>query len=286
MAAFRSPPCCYFNSYKHRLKNIPGLRLGFFAHHPPLYRPEVPLYLCIVVGRGGREAPKRARLPVLFVKQHLVAGVMALNLPLDMRCHRLQYLSERRSEWMRYLSADEREQMRRFGSGKRQREFLLGRAALRTLLGDYLGESPEEVLLYQADDGAPEVAGSDLQVSLTHSHGWAAAIVSRRPVGIDMEYIKPRHDQLYRQILHDTEVEMFEALPGDHYERQILCWTLKEATLKAERPDEPLSLKNMRIECDYAGRTAEVYVVTSDVSWNVSFDRVDNFFLAVAYPDE
>ncbi len=208
---------------------------------------------------------------------------MILDLPVDMRCFRQEYLAVHRSEWMGYLSAEEREQMESFGSEKRRREFLLGRATLRSLLSHHLDAAPREIRLYQADDGAPEVAGRDLQVSLTHSHGWAAAILARQPVGIDMEYVKPRHESLYRHILHDTEMEMFEALPGGLHERQILCWTLKEATVKAVRPEQRLSPKDLRIDCSYADRTARVHVVNPDSSWTVSFDRVDGFFMAVAY---
>ena len=186
---------------------------------------------------------------------------------------------------MSYLSAEERARMESFGSEKRRREFLLGRATLRSLLGHHLEAPPQEIPLYQADDGAPEVAGRELQVSLTHSHGWAAAILARQPVGIDMEYIKPRRENLYRHILHDTEMEMFEALPGGHYERQILCWTLKEATVKAVRPDKRLSPKDLRIDCCIEP-TARVHVVDPDSTWTVSFDRVDGFFMAVAYPAE
>jgi 4'-phosphopantetheinyl transferase len=210
--------------------------------------------------------------------------VMALTLPEDIHCHRLEYAVDCREQWLSYLSVDEREQMEQFGSEKRRREFLLGRAALRILLGRHLEVPPASIPLYQADDGAPEVAGSGLQISLTHSHGWAAAVLAGRAVGVDMEYIQPRHEELYRQILHTSEMEMFNALPPGHDERQILCWTLKEATLKAVRPEHHLSMKHLRIDCTYDRRTADVRLVNLKSSWTVSFDRVDDFYVAVAYP--
>lgn len=209
---------------------------------------------------------------------------MAIDLPADMNWYRMAYDADRRETWEAYLSEDEREQMRCFGSEKRRREFLLGRAVLRELLARRLDRAPGQIAVYQADDGAPEVEGSPVQVSLTHSHGWAAAVVASRAVGIDMEYIQPRHRRLYEQILHDGEMEMFHALPGSHDERQILCWTVKEATLKAVRPTRHLPLKDMRIDCTFDTGTADVHVVEPSSDWTVTFEKLDNFFVAVAYP--
>lgn len=209
---------------------------------------------------------------------------MLIDLPADMDVYRLKYDSHCREQWESYLSAAERDQMNRFGSRKRRREFLLGRAVLRELLARHLDRPPADIPVYQADDGAPEVEGSPVQVSLTHSHGWAAAVVGSGPIGIDMEYIQPRHERLYQQILHDREMEMFDALPCDHDERQILCWTLKEATLKAVRPTERLSLRDMWIDCRFEARQAVVHVANLSLDWTVMFEKLDNFYLAVAYP--
>lgn len=206
------------------------------------------------------------------------------NLPDDIDLYHLAFEKRHQSQWWSYLSSEEQKRMESFGSKKRRQEFLIGRAAVRILVARRLKILPKEVRLHVADDGAPEVVGSDLQISLAHSHGKAVAVATNRAVGVDLERIQSRRKNLYTYILHEEELEMFETLPGSHKERQILCWALKEATLKALRTGFRISPKRLRIKLDHQQQLAQIRVTEPATCWTVSFARQDDFYLAVAYP--
>ncbi len=69
--------------------------------------------------------------------------------------------------------------------------------------------------------------------SLTHKPAFVAGVVAAAPVGIDIEYIRPPSEGLYRRIATAEEWRL-----GRGMARQDLFyrfWTAKEAVLKAER---------------------------------------------------
>jgi len=66
--------------------------------------------------------------------------------------------------------------------------------------------------------------------SVSHKRGWAAAVVARSPVGIDVERIGERADDF----LNETADSEEWAILGDRSMRTFFrTWTAKEATLKA-----------------------------------------------------
>jgi phosphopantetheinyl transferase len=81
----------------------------------------------------------------------------------------------------------------------------------------------------QDDAGVPQPAGG-YYWSISHKPLWAAAVIADRPVGIDIEHIKPRHPDLFDAIATPEEW----ALLGERsWEAFFRLWTAKEATLKA-----------------------------------------------------
>lgn len=124
-------------------------------------------------------------------------------------------------------------------AAKRQSEFLAGRlcaaSALRALHGraDYPARG--------ADNAPCWPAGS--LGSITHSHGWAAALVGAqsawRGLGLDAEPLIPasRAERLAGEILTPAELAQFRRLPEDTRGRYLtLCFSLKESLFKALYP--------------------------------------------------
>lgn len=180
------------------------------------------------------------------------------------------------------LSADERERMHTFAHAGRRRAFAAGRIAARLLLAERLSVPPEAVPLRVAQDGAVEVEGAGLYVSIAHSGTRAVAAVSSAPVGIDIEQNRPRHEDLYRFLLHPDEYPLLDALPYDRTEAIVLCWVLKEATLKALRTGLRLSPKRLRLDVDAARTMARVFVEGGE-TWQAQYERSGDYLLAVAY---
>jgi len=122
-------------------------------------------------------------------------------------------------------------------SGARTR-FVLARAALRRILGAYLGVAPATVEIVLDENGKPHLAGAPapLAFSLSHTRGLAAiAVTTRAAVGIDVEALDRRVDlATMRRALGDEELEPVLAEPPERRTAAFLRrWTMKEAHAKA-----------------------------------------------------
>lgn len=203
------------------------------------------------------------------------------NLPPDVTFRHLRFDPEHLELWEGLLSAEEAERLAGFTGPKRRQEFILGRAAARLLLSERLDIDPGDVPLEVADSGAIDVIGADLHVSIAHSGDHAVAAASSRMLGVDIESIVPRHTELHRFLLHPEEYDLLETIPLDHDRSQILCWTLKEATLKAMRTGLRFSPKKLRLEIDVSGETGIAHV-TEGGHWTLFFEEWDEYYVAVA----
>lgn len=170
------------------------------------------------------------------------------------------------------LTRSERARRDRYRFERSRREFALGRALLREVLGERLGIAPRDVAFRISEGGKPELAGPgegedeldidgiraagegaaegtpwiasaggaespSLHFNLSHSHGLVlCAVSSIGPVGIDVETIDPERASLdiARRYFSDRETAIFAALP--ERDRPVAfhrIWTLKEAYVKA-----------------------------------------------------
>lgn len=108
------------------------------------------------------------------------------------------------------MPAERRERLLRVKQPERRREPLCAYGLLAALLREQYGwrTLPELAVTEQGKPffpGAPEV-----HFSLSHTGGAALAAVSDRPVGVDVERIRPIRERLLRQVAGtDSETEFF-----------------------------------------------------------------------------
>ncbi|MEO5678211.1 MAG: 4'-phosphopantetheinyl transferase superfamily protein [Acidimicrobiales bacterium] len=136
------------------------------------------------------------------------------------------------------LSADERERAVRLRFERDRSAFVAGRAALRTILGGYLGADPAALGFVATEGGKPSVVdGGDLCFSFSRSTPWALVAVTRqRQVGVDIECVRPLTDVagLVRAFFSPAEAEALAALPdAGRLAGFFAGWTAKEALAKA-----------------------------------------------------
>lgn len=205
-----------------------------------------------------------------------------MQLPADL-CYRwMSYDRDQEGRWLSWLSAAERDRLSSFGSEKRRREFLLGRATARLLVANRFHLSPAEVPLHVAPDGAVEVEEHNCSLSITHTDRHAVAAVGRRPLGVDLEPIKPRDPGLVRFLMHPDEHDLVEQLPLDRSRALILCWTVKEAALKACRLGLRIFPSKLRLHVDMDACSAVVSMPDGS-AWEVRFEEREGYYLAFAY---
>lgn len=134
------------------------------------------------------------------------------------------------------LPGPERERFAAFLRDQPAKRWLASRWALRRVLGDYLGAEPAAVELEVGEHGKPQLAGEAwLEFNLSHSGGLVLIAVASRPVGIDIEAIRPGRDvrALAARALPAEDIAAVTASPAA--ERAALfyrAWARHEACLK------------------------------------------------------
>jgi 4'-phosphopantetheinyl transferase len=145
----------------------------------------------------------------------------------------------------RLLAPDEWERANRFRFDRHRRQYVVGRGALRTLLGAYAGLPPQGVRFSYGPRGKPfldagqaAAAGNgDLQFNLSNSDEMAlVGFVRGLEIGVDLEFMKPMSDleQISERFFSVPEREVLRNLPSEQKPEGFFnCWTRKEAYLKA-----------------------------------------------------
>lgn len=132
------------------------------------------------------------------------------------------------------LTAEEVERASKFVLHKPRRNFVVSRAAVRSILGGYLGQPPGGVAIVAQPSGKPRLHVGDLAFNLSHSEDLALVAVTRDcEVGVDVEAVRPieRFEELARRNFHPAEIAAISA--ADTPTQFFSCWTRKEAVLKA-----------------------------------------------------
>ncbi len=122
--------------------------------------------------------------------------------------------------------------------------FILARAALRTILGDYLQVAPARVPLGVGPAGKPHLEtpaslrapAASLAFSLSHTQGVVViAVTTRARVGVDVEMRARRTPpSVMRRVLDEQELALVLAAPPEQRDEAFLRhWTVKEAYVKA-----------------------------------------------------
>lgn len=112
---------------------------------------------------------------------------------------------------------------------------LLGKMMTHKILSSEFGISPDAIKIITNEHNKPALESqSNIHFNLSHSGDWVIAAFSSKPVGIDIEKIKPVNLQIAWRFFSENEVEFLKSLPEDIREHWFLkLWTIKESYLKA-----------------------------------------------------
>jgi 4'-phosphopantetheinyl transferase len=149
---------------------------------------------------------------------------------------------ERASHHYLVLSEDERARASRFVFPRDRDHFVASRGILRTILGRYLQRPAVGIDFTYEPQGKPKLrssaVGSPIRFNLSHSHGLAVYAFSiHREIGIDVEAIRPDFtgEQIAERFFSLKELAELRSLPPEQRDEAFfLCWTRKEAYVKAQ----------------------------------------------------
>jgi 4'-phosphopantetheinyl transferase len=154
------------------------------------------------------------------------------------------------------LDAEERARLARLSLEKVRREYLLGRALVRTALGRHLSAAREALRFSAGPHGKPlliQPTGVGVDFNLAHTEGLlVAAVTFAGQVGVDVEpTARPVNLDIADRYFAPSEIASLRALPQTaQVERFLTLWTLKEAYLKATGVGISGGLSAIRLEAE------------------------------------
>lgn len=186
------------------------------------------------------------------------------------------------------LAPEEKARAAKFVFPRDRDHFIAARGILRELLGNYLGRDPQSVDFAYGAQGKPRLGGPDsgrpVRFNLSHSHGLAVyALTLEREVGVDLEPIRPdfaTHD-IAERFFSVEEVAELQALPQAlRPEGFFLCWTRKEAYIKARGEGLGIPLDSFRVSLTPGER--EILTSADSGRWTLrAFQPAEGFAGAV-----
>ena len=146
-------------------------------------------------------------------------------------------LYAKRAEFESLLADDERKRAKRFISEVVSDNFILARGWLRTVLAQYLEQSPENIIFTYGKRGKPSIQASEVHFNLTHSGNvLVLGVIRDREIGVDVEQIHPQPNMAL--VAHDNFsakefTALYELPEAERLQAFYNCWTRKEAYIKA-----------------------------------------------------
>lgn len=143
------------------------------------------------------------------------------------------------SEPGKVLEAEELKKAYRFHFLKDQKNFIVSRGVLRTLVARYLNMKAPQVHFHYNKYGKPYLKDSSLklQFNVSHSNGTVLlAFALNHKIGVDIEFIRPDFADIdiARHCFSSSEILTLSTLPDELKTIAFFnCWTRKEAYIKA-----------------------------------------------------
>lgn len=153
------------------------------------------------------------------------------------------------------LSPDELSRANRFHFQIHHNRFIVARSFLRILLGKYMKILPQDISFNYMEHGKPEIHPKlnpeKIRFNLSHSKDWALlGVVKNINIGVDVEFMRENveHLKLAGRFFSPQENATLRSLPeSKQFEAFYLCWTRKEAFIKADGKGLSFPLKNFSV---------------------------------------
>ena len=171
---------------------------------------------------------------------------------------------------------------------------MIARGLLRTLLGRYLQVSPASIVFKYGSKGKPALAGpAGIDFNVSHSGGLAVfAFTADCEVGVDVERIRPRPDMqgiANRFFCSEEAAELMSLTAGQREHGFYLCWTRKEAYIKASGDGLSVPLDSFRVTLRPGQPARFVHVAndpTASTEWSLhDLHLAAGYAAALAYRD-
>lgn len=161
-------------------------------------------------------------------------------------------------------------------------QWLASRVLLQGLLYE-LGYS-DNYQLNRLPSGRPELSIPGLHVSISHSGEYAAVVLSKTPIGIDIEKISPRIERIQHKFMNEHERELLMDEKDIRWMHTV--WSAKEALFKYHLEGEIDFREHLHLKKEKEGLLrGEIRKDLEIHHLQVPYEFFDDYILAWAIPD-
>ena len=166
-------------------------------------------------------------------------------------------------------------------SDKRKSEWLAVRLLLKHLTG-------AEMLVDYKDHGAPFLKNYPYNISISHTKGYAALILSKHTnPGIDIEHRSGRALKLCKKFINTQELEQLNLLLRNHLHDPELfatiCWCAKETAFKALQENGVDFIKHFHISPFTLSNKGDILLKETKThrqeSYQIHYQITDDFII-------
>lgn len=168
---------------------------------------------------------------------------------------------------------------RRLNKGKRNLHWLSSRVLIRNLL------NTDHFIEVRGDEyGKPHLVNFPYELSITHSEDFAAVMISKQRVGVDIEEIRPKIKRIAHKFATEQEQAMLSTDEAEAIRQLFVIWTGKETLYKLYGKREMNFRRHMSFEPFQLGSpgTAKGWIRKSgwEQQFEVTFEELNGYMLA------
>ncbi|MBL8006956.1 MAG: 4'-phosphopantetheinyl transferase superfamily protein [Ignavibacteria bacterium] len=185
------------------------------------------------------------------------------------------------------LSGDELSKAGRFRIAKDRISYVICRGSLRSILSEYTGVNPSEIVFSYTSFGKPFIKDSEIKFNLSHSCDYAVIAFSGiNEIGVDIERLREMPDamNIASRYFSEKEILEFSGLKNESINTEFFkCWTKKEAFIKAKGEGLSYPLKNFSVSVGDS-RRAEIIEITGNPAeaenWSLYEIEINNEYVS------
>lgn len=196
----------------------------------------------------------------------------------------LPHFIDLKADLYKFLNSIEIRKAQRFYKEIDRDRFIIYRSILKLILGTYTKLNVKNIYLDYDFNKKPYLASHPwLHFNISHSEDFAVIVVSRKTVGIDIEYLSEdfKYTDVLPDIFNDNERVIIENAT-DQKNTFYTLWTRKESFVKAlgKGIDEDFKY----IPCLDGKHNVDFEIIKNTRDWQViSFDLAHNYLGAVTF---
>lgn len=174
------------------------------------------------------------------------------------------------------LDDEEKAYYERLKNSKRNLHWLGTRVLLRKML------KTDEYIDCKVDaHGKPYLVNLPYHISLSHSFDYAAVMISKKPVGIDIEQVKVKVERIAHKFMRPEEMAFVNK--ADRINQLYVCWCAKEAVYKCYGQKEVSFADNIYLQpFNFEGHgwlNARLHKGSVDLQYEVGYLQYEDYMV-------